>query len=54
MQTYTNRYKYRTQVKQQTSLKSNIMLGVGILLFAIVANIIVELPLYQQLIVALS
>ena len=54
MQTYTNRYKYRTQVKKQTSINSNIMLGVGILLFAIVANIIVELPLYQHIIVALS
>ena len=52
---YTNRYQYRKpQATPQNSLKSKIVMGVGILLIAILCNIIVELPLYQHIIVALS
>jgi len=52
MNTYTTRYQYR--VKKQSSNKSNYIIGGVIVSIAILANIIVELPLYQNLIVALS
>ena len=51
---YTNRYQYRTQATPQTSNKSKFIMIGAILLFAILCNVIVELPLYQNIIVALS
>ncbi len=52
MNTYTTRYQYRA--KTQASNKSKYVIGGVIVLIALLANIIVELPLYQHIIVALS
>ena len=51
---YTNRYQYRTQVTPRKKDYSKLITIGAILSIAILANIIVELPLYQNIIVALS
>lgn len=52
---YTNRYQYRkAQATQYSSIKSKLIMGGVIFGIALLCNIIVELPLYQHIIVALS
>lgn len=52
MQTYTNRYKYRTT--QQTSNKSNYIKYIGLGVIIILISLIVNTETYQSLMVALS
>ena len=52
MQTYTNRYKYRTT--QQTSNKRNYIKYIGLGVIIILISLIVNTDTYQSLMVALS